>query len=106
MAWAFLFLAGLFEICWAYFLKQSEGFSKPVPSAITIVTMLLSFGLLSWAMKTLPLGTAYAVWTGIGAIGAFAVGIMFLGESVNAMRIIAALLITSGILLMKLSSTS
>lgn len=106
MAWIVLIFAGLLEVCWAYAMKHSHGFTRLWPSVITIVTMLLSFGLLSWSMKTLPLGTAYAVWTGIGAAGAFIVGVLLLGESVNALRILAALLIVAGILLMKFSSTT
>ena len=76
MAWVFLIFAGLFEIVWAYSMKLSEGFSKLTPSIITIVFMILSFGLLAYAMRTLPLGTAYTIWTGIGAIGSFLVGIV------------------------------
>jgi quaternary ammonium compound-resistance protein SugE len=94
----------LLEVVWPFFMKKSEGFTLLVPSAITIVTMIASFGLRSYAMRTLPLGTAYTVWTGIGAMGAFIVGIVWLGESSSAMRIVAALLIISGIVLMKLSS--
>jgi quaternary ammonium compound-resistance protein SugE len=85
-------------------MKQSEGFTRLWPTVVTLATMLVSFGLLSWSMRSLPLGTAYTVWTGIGAVGAFAVGVFFLGEAVNAIRVIAALLIVSGLLLMKLSS--
>jgi len=105
MAWITLILAGLFEIIWAYSMKMSEGFSKLTPSIITIVFMILSFGLLAYAMRTLPLGTAYTIWTGIGAVGSFLVGIMVLGEPANAMRMLAAVLIISGLVLMKLSST-
>lgn len=104
MAWIALAVAGLFEVVWAYTMKLSEGFSKPLMTVVTLVAMLISFGLLSWAMRTLPLGTAYTVWTGIGAIGAFVVGILVLGEAANPMRIGAALLIVSGLVLMKLSS--
>ena len=80
MAWVYLLVAGICEIVWAIGLKRSEGFTKPVTSAWTIVLMLLSFWLLSIAMKTLPLGTAYAVWTGIGAVGTVVFGMAFLGE--------------------------
>ena len=104
MAWIYLVLAGLFEIVWASFMKQSDGFSRLVPSVITIVTMIISFGLLALAMRSLPLGTAYAIWTGIGAVGAFLVGIAVLGEQASAGRILAAGLIGSGLVLMKLSS--
>ena len=106
MAWVFLVTAGLLEIVWAYFMKQSEGFSKPGPSVITIVAMFASFGLLSLAMRSLPLGTSYTIWTGIGAVGAFIVGIMVLGESSSPVRLAAAALIISGLVLMQLSSSS
>ncbi|RYG96961.1 MAG: quaternary ammonium compound efflux SMR transporter SugE [Alphaproteobacteria bacterium] len=104
MAWIVLVIAGILEIVWAFFMKKSEGFTLLLPSAITIVTMIASFGLLSYAMRTLPLGTAYTIWTGIGAVGAFVVGIVILGEAANPMRIIAATLIVAGIVMMKLSS--
>ena len=104
LAWVLLIIAGLFEVVWAYFMKVSNGFTQLVPSILTIVFMMVSFGLLSYAMKTLPLGTAYTVWTGIGAIGSFAVGIFILGEPASAMRVLAAVLIISGLVLMKLSS--
>lgn len=105
MAWVFVGIAGLLEVVWAYFMKISEGFSKPVESVATILTMGISFWLLSIAMKELPLGTAYAVWTGIGAAGAFVVGIMFLGEAVTAMRVGSVLLILAGIIGLKLASS-
>lgn len=105
MAWIVLIFAGLFEIVWAYSMKLSDGFTKLTPSIITLVFMILSFGLLAYAMKTLPLGTAYTIWTGIGAIGSFIVGIMVLGEPASAMRMLAAVLIVSGLVLMKLSSS-
>jgi quaternary ammonium compound-resistance protein SugE len=104
VAWIILIIAGLFEVVWASAMKQSSGFTRFWPSAVTIVAMLASFGLLSWAMRTLPLGTAYVVWTGIGAIGAFLVGIMFMGEGIGFLRILAAALIVSGMILMKASS--
>lgn len=104
-AWILLTVAGLLEIVWVYFMKQSEGFTKLTPSIITILTMIGSFALLSLSMKTLPLGTAYAIWTGIGAIGAFIVGIVILGEAATPMRIAAAVLIVSGLVMMKLSSS-
>ncbi len=105
MVWALLIFAGVLEVIWAYFMKVSDGFSKFVPSVLTIIFLIASFALLSYAMKTLPLGTAYTVWTGIGAIGSFAVGIFFLGEPASAMRMLAAVLIISGLVLMKLSSS-
>jgi len=104
MAWIFLFCAGLLEIAWAYSMKKSEGFTLPAPTAATIVLMIASFVLLSVAMRTLPLGTAYTIWTGIGAVGAFLVGIMVLGETATPMRWIAAAFIVTGIAMMKLSS--
>jgi quaternary ammonium compound-resistance protein SugE len=103
MAWILLILAGLLEVVWAYFMKQSQGFTRVVPSVITVVTMLMSVGLLSVAMKTLPLGTAYAIWTGIGAIGGFVVGIILLGETASLMRIGAVVLIVSGLALLRLA---
>ena len=104
MAWIFLLVAGGLEVVWAYFMKESDGFSRLWPSVITIVAMIASFGLLSAAMRTLPLGTAYTIWTGIGAVGAFIVGIVFLGEQISAMRIAASVLIVSGLVMMKLAS--
>ena len=85
-------------------MKLSAGFTKPLPSVLTIVAMIASFGLLAVAMKSLPLGTAYTIWTGIGAVGAFVLGILVLGEPVSAMRVGAAALIVAGLVLMKLSS--
>ena len=104
MAWAILILAGIFEIIWAYSMKMSEGFTRLTPSVVTIVFMILSVVLLSISMRTLPLGTAYTVWTGIGAMGSFILGIMVLNEPMTVMRMIAAVLIVSGLVLMKLSS--
>ncbi|MBL3584353.1 QacE family quaternary ammonium compound efflux SMR transporter [Rhodovulum sulfidophilum] len=104
MAWICLFAAGILEVVWAFSMKKSAGFTLLTPTAITIITMLASFGLLSVAMKSLPLGTAYTIWTGIGAVGAFVVGITVLGEAITPVRIIAALLIVSGIVTMKLAS--
>ncbi|QKZ14913.1 quaternary ammonium compound efflux SMR transporter SugE [Spirosoma sp. KUDC1026] len=104
MSWVYLVFAGLLEVVWAYFMKQSEGFTRLVPSLITVVAMMASFGLLALAMRTLPLGTSYVIWTGIGAVGAFIVGILLLGEPINATRFLAALLIVAGLILMKVSS--
>jgi quaternary ammonium compound-resistance protein SugE len=104
MAWLLLIVAGGLEVVWAYYMKQSGGFTRPGPTAITLVTMVASFLLLSFSMRTLPLGTAYAVWTGIGAVGAFLVGISVLGEQISALRVMAAVLIVSGLVLMKVSS--
>lgn len=104
MPWIYLTVAGLFEIVWAFSMKQSDGFTLPVPTIITVAAMIASFALLSLSMKSLPLGTAYTIWTGIGAVGAFVVGIAWLGETVSAMRVFAALLIVSGLVLMKISA--
>ena len=104
MAWVFLGIAGLLEVVWAYFMKTSNGFTKPMESVATIVAMVISLWLLSLAMKELPLGTAYAVWTGIGAAGALAVGIFILGEAATVMRIVSVLLILAGIIGLKLAS--
>ncbi|MCP3729077.1 multidrug efflux SMR transporter [Sphingomonas sp. MG17] len=104
MAWIMLFFAGLLEIVWASAMKLSAGFTRPLASAVTLAAMLGSFALLALAMRQLPLGTAYMIWTGIGALGAFVVGIVMLGESVSAIRLIAAALILCGIALMKLAS--
>ena len=104
MAWIVLIIAGLFEVVWAFAMKQSHGFTRLWPSVITVSAALLSFGLLSWSMRSLPLGTAYTVWTGIGAAGAFAAGIVALGEAATPLRLVAACLIISGLILMKLES--
>lgn len=105
MSWILLIGAGFLEIVWAFFMKKSAGFTLLMPTLVMIVTLIASFALLSISMKTLPLGTAYAVWTGIGAIGAFLTGIFFLGETIAPMRLVAAALILAGIILMKLSSS-
>ena len=104
LTWLILIIAGLFEVVWAFTMKLSDGFTRLWPSIVTIAAMLVSFALLSWAMRSLSLGTAYAVWTGIGAVGAFVAGIVFLGETADPPRLFAALLIVSGLLLMNLSS--
>jgi quaternary ammonium compound-resistance protein SugE len=106
MAWTYLLIAGLLEIVWAYFMKQSAGFTRLWPSVITFVTMGMSFALLSISMKALPLGTAYTVWTGIGAVGAFIVGVVFLQEHLSPMRVAAAGLIVSGLVLMRLAPSA
>ncbi|WP_213990593.1 multidrug efflux SMR transporter [Sodalis sp. dw_96] len=104
MAWFYLLAAGLFEVIWASAMKASEGFTRLTPSVITLVFMISSFALLAIAMKTLPLGTAYTVWVGIGAIGAFILGVVLFGESINLYRIIAVALIISGVTLLKVIS--
>ena len=103
MAWVILVGAGLLEVVWAFSMKQSEGFTRVVPSVVTLVAMTTSVALLSWSMRSLPLGTAYAVWTGIGALGAFAAGIAVLGEAASPLRIVAGALILGGLVLMGLA---
>ena len=104
MSWFLLFIAGLLEVAWAAGLKTSEGFTRLWPSVFTLVTAVGSFVLLALAMRQLPLGTAYAVWTGIGAVGAFVFGIIMLGEAVTVARIASAALIVIGLIGLKLSS--
>jgi quaternary ammonium compound-resistance protein SugE len=104
MAWIYLLFAGVFEVVWSSTMKQSEGFTKLTPSIVTAVTMLISIWLLALAMKTLPLGTAYAIWTGIGAVGAFVVGIIAFGEAATLFRIASVSLIVAGLIGLKLSS--
>jgi quaternary ammonium compound-resistance protein SugE len=104
MAWVVLLAAGVLEIAWAFTMKLSQGFTRPGPTIVTLLTMLASVALLSVSMRTLPLGTAYTVWTGIGAAGAFIVGVAALDEPATAGRIAAAVLIVAGLILMKLST--
>ncbi|MDX2418984.1 MAG: quaternary ammonium compound efflux SMR transporter SugE [Xanthomonadales bacterium] len=104
MAWVYLTIAGVFEIGWAVGLKYSEGFSKPVPSLLTVVAMGFSLWLLALAMRTIPVGTAYAVWTGIGAVGVALLGIVLFGESREFLRIACLFLIIAGIIGLKLVS--
>ena len=104
MAWIILAIAGLLEVTWAIGLKYTHGFTRLAPSVFTIAAMIASFVLLANAMKTLPVGTAYAVWTGIGAVGASITGIILLGESVNPVRIISLCLIIVGIIGLKFSA--
>lgn len=103
MAWVALFIAGLLEILWSYAMKESQGFSRLWPSVTTAVAMAGSVWLLAIAMKTLPLGTAYTIWTGIGAVGAFAVGVWVLGEPLSLMRGAGAALIVGGLVLLRLA---
>ena len=103
MAWVYLLIAGLLEIVWAYFMKQSAGFTRLWPSVATLAFMGVSFALLSLAMKSLPMGTAYVVWTGIGAVGAFVVGVVFLQEHLSPLRVLAALLVLAGLVLFRLA---
>lgn len=104
MSWIYLVIAGLLEIVWAFYMKQSAGFTRPVPTLITITAMIASFLLLAQAMRTLPLSTAYMLWTGIGAVGSFLIGVLVLGESLTVPKIIAAVLIIAGLLLLKLTA--
>jgi quaternary ammonium compound-resistance protein SugE len=103
MAWVVLIVAGIFEVVWAFAMKQSAGFTRLTPTVIMVVAMAASIVLLAFAMKSLPLGTAYAVWTGIGALGAFAVGVAILGEPATALRIGSAALILLGLVGLKLA---
>ena len=102
MAWICLIIAGILEVAWAYAMKLSDGFTRPWPTVFMALAMAASLGLLTIAVRTLPLGTAYAIWTGIGAVGAFVVGIAALGEQPSVMRLVAAALIVSGLVMMKL----
>jgi quaternary ammonium compound-resistance protein SugE len=103
MPWVYLVVAGVLEIVWAVAMKQSDGFTRLIPSAITLAGMIASVGLLALAMRNLPLGTAYMVWTGIGAVGTFAFGSFFLGEQISAAKVVAATMIIAGLLTMKLA---
>ena len=104
MAWVYLAVAGLFEIGWAIGLKYSDGFSKPFPSFLTVVTMGVSLWLLAVAMRTIPVGTAYAVWTGIGAVGVAVLGMVLFGESREILRVLCLFLIIAGIVGLKVVS--
>ncbi len=104
MQWTFLFLAGIFEVVWAIALKYSNGFSRFWPSAITIVAMAISIYLLSLSLKTLPIGIAYSIWTGIGAIGTVIMGMIFFDESKEVLKIIFILFIVTGIVGLRLFS--
>jgi quaternary ammonium compound-resistance protein SugE len=106
MAWTLLLLAGLLEVGWAAGLKASAGFSKPLPAAVTVVLMIGSFWLLALALRTIPLGTGYAVWTGIGAVGTALVGIVAFGESMAPARLASIALVLAGIVGLRLSADS
>jgi quaternary ammonium compound-resistance protein SugE len=105
MPWIYLLLAGLLEIGWAIGLKYTYGFTKLWPSVITVLVMALSFGLLSLALRAIPMGTAYAVWTGIGAAGTAAFGMAFLGEPRDVIRIVCLLLIIGGVVGLKFAGS-
>jgi quaternary ammonium compound-resistance protein SugE len=102
MAWLLLLVAGLLEICWAVGLKYTQGFTRPLPTVLTISAMIVSIALLGLAVRTLPIGTAYAIWTGIGAVGTVITGIVLLNEPVSASRVICVCLIITGIIGLKL----
>jgi quaternary ammonium compound-resistance protein SugE len=104
MAWIILAVAGLFECGWAIGLKASHGFTRPLPSALTVASMAVSLVLLAMAMRTIPVGTAYAVWTGIGAVGVAVLGIVMFGESTAWPRLACLLLIVAGIVGLRLFS--
>jgi quaternary ammonium compound-resistance protein SugE len=105
MNWILLILAGLLEVGWAIGLKYTEGFTRPVPTVLTLLSMGVSIGLLGLAVRTLPIGTAYAVWTGIGAAGTVIAGMAMLGEPVNVGRVVCVVLILSGIVGLKLQTS-
>jgi len=104
VAWIVLVLAGVLEVALAYSMKLSDGFSRIGYSCVAVAAMISSIGLLSLSMKTLPLGTAYTVWTGIGAVGSFLLGVILLGEPASTLRVVAAVLIVSGLVVMKISA--
>ncbi len=106
MAWIWLLLAGALEVVWAIGLKYTDGFTRPLPSAVTIAAMIASVYFLALAVRTIPIGTGYAVWTGIGAVGAALLGMMLFNESANLARLACIGLIVAGIVGLKLSSPS
>ena len=105
MSWIILFFAGLFEVGWAVGLKYTDGFSKPLPTVLTVAAMAVSLGLLGLAMKELPLGTAYAIWTGVGAVGTVIAGIILFGESMALVRLASVALIVTGLVGLKVSAS-
>jgi quaternary ammonium compound-resistance protein SugE len=105
MAWVILFLAGLLEMVWALLLKQSEGFTRPAPTIGFVISLFLSMFLLAQALKTLPVGSAYAVWTGIGAAGTAIVGMLWLGESRDVLKLVSLVLLIAGIIGLRVTST-
>lgn len=104
MSWIYLLIAGLFEVVWAVTLKYTVNFTKPLPTVLTIAAMAVSFYFLSLALKAIPVGTAYAVWTGIGAAGTALIGLIFLGESREALRVFCIFLIIAGTFGLKMTS--
>ena len=105
MSWIILFFAGLFEVGWAVGLKYTDGFSKPLPTVLTVAAMAISLGLLGLAMNELPLGTAYAIWTGVGAVGTVIAGIILFGESMALVRLVSVALIITGLVGLKVSAS-
>ncbi|MET1067352.1 MAG: quaternary ammonium compound efflux SMR transporter SugE [Pseudomonas prosekii] len=104
MSWIILFFAGLFEVGWAVGLKYTDGFSRPLPTVLTVGAMVISLGLLGLAVKELPLGTAYAIWTGVGAVGTVIAGIILFGESMALFRLASVALIIAGLVGLKIST--
>ncbi|AZV26094.1 MULTISPECIES: quaternary ammonium compound efflux SMR transporter SugE [Pseudomonas] len=104
MSWIILFFAGLFEVGWAVGLKYTDGFTRPLPTVLTVAAMAVSLGLLGLAMKELPLGTAYAIWTGVGAVGTVIAGIILFGESMALIRLASVALIVTGLIGLKVSA--
>jgi len=104
MPWLILFFAGLFEVGWAIGLKYTDGFSRPLPTVLTVAAMAASLGLLGLAMRDLPLGTAYAIWTGVGAVGTVIAGVVLFGESLAPMRVASVMLIITGLIGLKISA--
>ena len=105
MSWIILFFAGLFEVGWAVGLKYTDGFTRPLPTVLTVAAMAISLGLLGLAMKELPLGTAYAIWTGVGAVGTVIAGIILFGESMALVRLVSVALIVCGLVGLKVSAS-
>ncbi|MGH8440031.1 MAG: quaternary ammonium compound efflux SMR transporter SugE [Pseudomonas sp.] len=105
MSWIILFFAGLFEVGWAVGLKYTDGFTRPLPTVLTVAAMAVSLGLLGLAMKELPLGTAYAIWTGVGAVGTVIAGIILFGESMALVRLASVALIVTGLIGLKVSAS-
>ncbi|ANH97393.1 quaternary ammonium compound-resistance protein SugE [Pseudomonas koreensis] len=104
MSWIILFFAGLFEVGWAVGLKYTDGFTRPLPTVLTVAAMAISLGLLGLAVKELPLGTAYAIWTGVGAVGTVIAGIILFGESMALVRLASVALIITGLIGLKVSA--
>ena len=105
MSWIILFFAGLFEVGWAVGLKYTDGFTRPLPTVLTVGALVVSLGLLGLAMKELPLGTAYAIWTGVGAVGTVIAGIILFGESMALIRLLSVALIITGLVGLKVSAS-